>query len=221
MQDFISEILSPVNLPATLLLAMVVVYWILVLLGALGADALDFDPNVDVDVDVNVDLEGGVDVDVAQGLSQTVYSFFYLGDIPVMIIGSIFALLFWILTVVSNHYLNPEFSWWVTAVLFLPCVGISLLLTKLILMPAAPLFRSQTSENDRRAYLIGRSAVVNTNDLTDKFGEVRIEQQGPPLVLNARNEKGQRLKKGDVVKIVGYDRDKDICIVELPKPEKS
>jgi len=219
MQEFITEILSPVNLPATILMGTVLLIWIMVIFGAVGLEALDFDPSASVDVDVNAGLGG--DVDIGEGLANTIFSFFYLGEIPLLVTGSIFTLFFWILTVVTNHYFNLDFSWWIMAGLFLPCIGISLILTKLILMPLAPLFKRENAENDRRVFLIGRDAVVNTMELTEKFGEIKIEQKGPPLVINARNDSGQKFKKGDVVRIVGYDPEKDTCIVELPKPEKT
>ena len=42
MLDVLRESISLVNLPYTFLLGLVVLYWTLYLIGALGSDALDF-----------------------------------------------------------------------------------------------------------------------------------------------------------------------------------
>ena len=70
-----------------------------------------------------------------------------------------------------------------------------------------------------RNELIGQTAIVNTLELNQTFGEIVLETDGPPLVLNARNETGQTLSKGDIVRIVSYDREKNVCLVELAKME--
>ncbi len=213
MIEFLNEIFMPVNLPATLLLGIVLLYWLLVIVGVFGLDMLDFD--------TNLDAAGDIKAGAGEGLFGWVYAFFQLGEIPLTVAGSFFALCFWIVTIGTNHYFNPEFSWLMTLTFMVPLIGLSLIATRFILMPLTPLFRRENSEFDRRQALIGRQAIVNTNELNDKFGEIRIELKGPPLVLNARNEKGQRLTKGEFVTIVGYDAERDICIVELTKPEKT
>ena len=69
MLEFIYEVLRPVNLPFTALMAMVVFYWLLVLLGALDFDS---EPSVDIHShDVHVDGAAGAhDVGHAHDVSH-------------------------------------------------------------------------------------------------------------------------------------------------------
>ena len=57
---------SAVNLPYTILLIVVVGYWVLYLIGALGSDVLHFHADADVDVpaDLHVDVPADLHVDV-------------------------------------------------------------------------------------------------------------------------------------------------------------
>jgi hypothetical protein len=103
--------------------------------------------------------------------------------------------------------------------LFLPCVLISLFATKLVVMPLVPVFATGNDPNKGRDKLIGERALVTTGELTGKFGQIQIRQDGPPMVLNARTENGQTLKKGDVVEIVSHIKESDLFIVKLAKWE--
>ncbi|HMO12858.1 MAG TPA: DUF1449 family protein [Pirellulaceae bacterium] len=199
----------PVNLPATFLLGAVLMYWLLVILGVLGVDVLDFDSGIDGVAESKTALLGAFK------------AFLQVGEIPIALMVSLFALLFWFTTVCANHYLNPEYAWWVMMLITVPAIVGSLLLTRLLLMPLRPLFRKDEASLETRWTLIGRQASVNTLELNDQFGEIRIENDGPPLILNARSATGQRLKQGEVVAIVGYDKVGDYYLVELRKPEKN
>ena len=210
MNAFFVEIVNPANLLATVLLGGVLLYWLLVIFGAVGMDAFE--------IDLDLDADGDFDLEFADGLFGTMLTFFHVGKVPVMIIISVFAFTFWLATIFTNHYLNPEFSLWTTSMLVWPCGLVSLAVTKLVVMPLAKGFNPPPQDLGRTD-LIGKTAAVNTLKLNQTYGEIVIEIDGPPLVLNARNETGQTLSKGDIVRIVSYDREKNVCLVELAKME--
>jgi len=212
MNEFFVEIVNPANLLATVLLGGVLLYWLLVIFGAVGMDALE--------IEMDLDADGDLDLEFADGLFGTLLAFFHVGKVPVMVIISVFAFVFWLATIFTNHYLNPEFSLWTTAMLIWPCGLVSLGITKLAVMPMAKGF-SPPEQDLARHELVGRTAVVNTLELTQAYGEIVFETDGPPLVLNAKNEAGQTLRKGDIVMVVAHDREKDICLVELAKLESN
>ena len=60
MGEVLQEALMPANLVFTVMLGIVIIYWIMVILGALDVDFLDidFDSDVDVDADVDADVDG-------------------------------------------------------------------------------------------------------------------------------------------------------------------
>jgi hypothetical protein len=53
--------------------------------------------------------------------------------------------------------------------------------------------------------LVGKLATVATSEVTETFGQVVIEQQGPPIVLNARAAPLDRFTRGQVVQILSHD----------------
>lgn len=210
MGDFLIEITNPANILPTSLMGLILLYWLLVIFGAVGIDAFDLD----------ADMDGDADLELAEGFLGTMFAYFHVGQVPLMLILSFFSLFFWVSMVCCNHYLNPEINLWTTATWLFPCGFVSLLLTKICVAPIAKLFRSENRQLDRNE-LIGQTAIVHTLKLDQKFGEIEIENKGPLMVLNARNESGQTLQKGDVVMIVAYDREKDVCLVELAKLESN
>ncbi|RMG67737.1 MAG: hypothetical protein D6722_12680, partial [Bacteroidetes bacterium] len=97
--------ISPPNLPYTILLGLMVVYWLTVIIGAIDLDFLDFDVDVDTDVDVDAEVDTEVEVDGeadgAGGVSGagwflTTASFFNLGSVPFMIFMSFLCLSLWV-----------------------------------------------------------------------------------------------------------------------------
>jgi membrane protein implicated in regulation of membrane protease activity len=210
MSEFLTEITNASNILPTGLLGLVALYWLLVIFGAVGIDALDID----------ADMDGEPDLDLADGVLGTMFAFFHVGQVPLMLVVSFFSLFFWISMVCVNHYLNPEFNLMWTALWLFPCGIVSLLLTKPCVAPIARIFRSNEKPMDRTE-LIGQTAVVHTLKLDQKYGEIIFDTKGSTMVLNARNESGQTLQKGDVVMIVAHDLEKDVCLVELAKLESN
>ena len=225
MIEFLYECFNWANLPATVLLLVVLSYWILVIVGVLGLDAIDLDLDLDLDVDADVDfdldMEGGFDGDVNGGLFHSFAELMYLGDVPVVIVGSFFAVFLWIVTVLSNHYLNADFSLAVTLLWAIPNVIVSLIATRFAVMPFSTMFKNYDKTDDRREHMIGQLGVVKTSRVDEKFGQVEIAQDGPPLVINARTSKGVVLGQGDAARIVSYNQETGTYLVELSKWENN
>ena len=213
MIEFLQELVSSVNLPITVLLGLTLCYWMLVILGVLGAEAIDFDFGLDADIDVGMDAD-------ADGLFGDALHFMHMGDTPVMIIGTVFVFFLWICTVVSNHYLNSDCSYWLSAIYLVPNLIVSLLLTKLVIMPLVAMSKHDYKAEFKREEMIGMAGVVKTTEVNETFGQIEIFSDGPPIVVNARTSGGPHLSKGDRAKIVSYDSNKQTFTVELSKWEK-
>lgn len=208
MIEFLQECFSVVNLPATILLMLVLGYWLLSLVGFIGIDAFDFD--------VDVGGEAMHPDSVLKGAAK----FFYVGELPVAVIGSFFALFWWVASMLSNHYLNPQQSVWLMAVWLAPNIFVSLIATKLISNPLAKLFETGDRAITRDDFF-GKVGRVTTMAVTPQTGQMEIEQDGPPVLLNVRSKAGAKLGKGDLAKIIGYNQQNDTFLVELTKWEKT
>lgn len=238
MMDFFTEVFSAANIAATGLMILVVLYWLLVILGVVGLDVFDID--IDVDADLGIDADFGVDVDLDGGVAtapgsqlgggnattanesflSTLFDFFFLGDVPIVIIGSFLALFFWITTFLSNHYFNPEQQFvWALAWL-VPNLIATIVLTRIALFPVAILFRKPPPEDTTRSDLLGLVGLVTTSEVTDQFGQIEVRlPQGTEILLNVRAAPGDRLAKGDAARIKQYNNDNGTFLVELTKWE--
>ncbi|HMP78536.1 MAG TPA: DUF1449 family protein [Pirellulaceae bacterium] len=195
------EMLQPINLVPTILLLLAAAYWVLVFIGVVADDWFD------------------IDFDGAEGSTPWMgaFKFLHFGDVPAMIVVSLFIVFFWASTIISNHYFNPTLSVWVVAFLLIPNIVVSILVTKGLLFPTVKLFaKLSPPQSHDKANFVGRLAVVNTSEISEEFGQIAIQHDGPPIVFNARCF-GSRPRKGDVVEIVEYQPVTDTFVVRLSK----
>lgn len=249
MIEFFHECFNYVNLPVTTLLIMVLLYWLLVALGVFGLDAMDFDLDVDADVgldaDIGIDADVGVDADLGvdvhggvnaapgttisgssttanDGILKQVFEFFYLSEVPIVIIGSFFVLYFWMATVITNNWYNADQKFWIAMAWLVPNIIICLMLTRISMIPFAIIFKKSPSENKTREEMHGLIGRVTTSEVTEKFGQMEIKPPNEPeMILNVRTRPGEKLGKGDTAKIVSFNNNDGTFLVELTKWEKN
>ena len=215
MIEFINECIQPVNLPVTILLGLVLMYWLMVIIGVFGMDVID------LDLDGDFDIEGGIDTNVDTGsVLGDFFRFMHMGDVPVMIVVSFFVVSMWIVTIITNHYFNTDFSWLITGFLIVPNLIVSLVATKIVVMPFATMFQHENDIELDRQDMIGRIGVVKTSEITHLFGQIEVAHDGPPVVLNARTGPDENLAQGDAAKIISYNAANDTYLVQLSKWEK-
>ena len=215
MTEFLLEAIKSPNLPATVMLCLALLYWILMIFGIFGFEGMDTDIGIDADADMDMDIDGNVD----GGIAGDVLTFFHMGEVPVMILGTFFVLFFWVATMVTNHYFNPQWNLLVAGYCLVPNIIASLVLTKLCVMPITPLFREMRKTDAPK--VVGSRGEVSTSYLDGTFGQITIDQMGPPIVVNAITENGQRLVKTQEIKVVRFEQETGIYIVVPVKPEKN
>lgn len=241
MIDFFTECINYVNLPATTLMVMILLYWVMVMIGVFGMDLFDFDIDADVgvdadlgvDADFGLEMDGGIDGAPAtsmgsgssttgnDGILRTVFEFFYLGEIPIVIIATFFMLFFWIATLVTNHSTNLDQRLMISLLWLMPNIVISLILTRIALIPFVIVFRKPPPENKKREEMCGLIGRVTTTEVTSTFGEIEIKQNNEPeMRLNVRTRPGDRLGQGDAAKIISFNNSNGTFLVELTKWEK-
>lgn len=213
MTEFFTEATQGPNLIATLLLGIAALYWALMIFGIFGFDGLD----ADIGLNADADLDAGIDGHIGGGIFSDVLTFFHLGEVPAVIIGTFFVLFFWTATVTTNHYYNPELSWEIAAFYLIPNLCAALVLTKLCVWPMTPLFREMQKTASPK--VINSRGLVSTSYLDGEFGRITINQEGPPIVVNAVTANGQRLPKGHEIKVVRFTSETGVYIVEPVKPE--
>ncbi len=96
---------------------------------------------------------------------------------------------------------------------------ISLLLTSFAIRPLAPVFATKAAKKSDD--LLGKIATVTTGSVTMKFGQATLADGGAGLSLQIRAEAGSELKRGDKIVLVYWDKELDAFHAEkLPSHDE-
>jgi len=214
MREVFDVSLTGANLPYTILLGLVLLYWISVIIGALDISFLDVDIDADADIDVDADIEA--DLDGAEGAFSaldTLLTFMNLRDIPFMIVFSIFSLILWMGALIGNHLVGGQ-SWLFYLLAFFPNILGSMLITKVVTTPLRPLFRAFKDTGDARVEVVGQICTIVSPADSQRLGQAEVTLSGAPLLLNVKTWKETALGKGQRAIVIEKSKDGDYYIVE-------
>lgn len=231
MQQFLTSILSFPTVLFTTLLGIAVCYWLLVIVGALGIDALGgadghegaadghFDGHGDLG---HADAHGDLHADahapegVAHG-SAGLAGALKLRSAPLTVVISLVIFFGWVLSLAGTSalatVLAPLGAIAGGTIVLLVSLVIAVLLTSLAVRPLAPLFRVNAGAS-RRA-LVGKvCTIVTTGGVNDTFGQARLDDAGTEYTLRVRADVRSGLDRGARALIVDYDEERDAYVVE-------
>jgi hypothetical protein len=187
--------------------------------GAVGADAVhgghhggDLDGG---DAGGDGDVDGG-DVDSDGGVLSALGAL-GLRRLPVTVSVSLLVIWGWLISVLgtvmfaegAGRYLPSAVF---RGLLFVVALVSSLKLASLSARPIAPLFVANSAS--RREHLVGKVAEVSTGRLDARFGQVLVSDGGAGLLIDARHEGGEALKRGDRVIVTSWEPERGIVLVE-------
>jgi hypothetical protein len=217
VKELWEQALLSYNLPFTVLMGLVAVYWLLSVLGTVDLDTLDVDMDVSTDADVDADMDG----DVSSGGNVVGFALRFVNaqDVPLMIVLSLLALFMWLISIASNFYLNPGQSGLMASGLFLGNFILSAVMVKTITQPLRPFLKALKNDQEHQEPLIGMAGVVKSRVLDADFGQVEVARHnGAPALLNCRLATGdEALVRGDEVLVIDHDDAKDRFVVKSPK----
>lgn len=233
MSEVVALALSFPGVVYTVLLGVVLVYWLFVVMGAihLGDGSADghFDALGDGSADVGDvghsgdaadggdagDGDGGDDGSEGSAVAALIHAL-HLRSVPATVVFSLIITFSWLVCTIAMQLVSrdlpaasqPVLGWLVLAgspILALP-------LTSFTARPLAKVFtqRRGTSHSD----LIGKTCVVRTGTVTSTFGEASLEDGGAGLVLRVRVDRELPVKRGDQMMIVEWDRERESFLVE-------
>lgn len=204
MLDVIQTAFSPVNAVITALLIMNVIYWITVILGVMDVDFLDFDlPDSGLEVDSDIDMELGHD-----SILRSVLHFFYIGEVPIMLLLSILILSMWTLCMLGNHYFNARGSFLVALPIHAVSLVSSLVICRIFAMPLKKIYDMFNKDCNAPRKVTGRICIVTTTSVSDKMGQAEVKTKGAPIVLNVISDSKHVFHKGDEAVVVAKDKEK-------------
>lgn len=213
MIEFLTASIALVNLPFTVLLVLVILYWICVILGAIDIELFDIDMDHDVDMGGDVDMDGDVDVDQSGGFLHSFFDMMNIGEVPAMVVISVMVLSCWCISMLANYYLNSGNSLLIGVGIIIPNLIVSLFVAALFTRPLRKVFKTLDNDEQHQKILL-RVGEVTTSEVNDTFGQLEIKTKGAPVVINVRTTDGIILKKGDKAIVYEEDKEKGIYFIE-------
>ncbi|MBH0066073.1 hypothetical protein [Psychrobacter sp. SZ93C1] len=194
---FITKISLYPTIVFTGLVMFVTLYWMVSLLGMADMDTVDIG-----------DASGEGSNFTSSGFVSGLLLKFGLYGVPLIVILSLISLIGWLLSYFYTSFLHQNFDSGILYYLFgtgalIFVLVISMWLTGIIISP----IRNKIAKIPRRnaASNIGKIAVVRTLSVTDKHGEVELNDGGAGLILKIRSDINDgSLKQGDRVMLVEY-----------------
>jgi len=207
MQELFQVAVHPLNLVYTVLVALVVLYWLSVILGAIDISAFDFDLDTDLDVDVDADVDTDISV---VGWLATALHFFHFDRLPFMLVMSLVILSAWSMTVLTNHYWG-NYSVAFGLALAAPILLVAFLLAKILSYPLIPLFARMNTAAVPVEY-VGMQCRVKLPPYGKNFGQGGVYHDGDELLVNIKSN--HPLKAGEETVIIGRTEDQRYWLVE-------
>lgn len=183
----------------TALLAVVLLYWLLAIVGM-----VDFESSgIDLDIDTHVD--GEID-DLGTVASYVVA--FGLNGVPFSIAVSLIVLVAWTLACLAAMWLLPLVPTTILRTLAgLVVLGASfaaaLPATAALIRPLRRLFVSHNALPS--AALVGHTCCVLTHSVDERFGRAEVTQRGAGINIRVWARTPNALTKGSPARIVDYD----------------
>jgi hypothetical protein len=228
LTEFLTAILAFPTVVFTILLGVVVVYWLFVLLGALDIDLLgdaDLDGGHDLHLDGHGHFDGHGHADAhfdAHGHADHGHGAHYahdahggheagglagliqalgLGGVPVTVMLSILILAAWSFCLGAMQLLGGSPGWLLFAAALLS-LTIAVPLTSLLVRPLRRFF--VTLPATRHRDLLGKVCTITTLRVDERYGQAEIEDGGAGLIVQVRANGPSPLARGDRALIFDY-----------------
>lgn len=204
MSEFLHAIVEFPTVIFTGMLAVVLLYWLFVVLGAVDIDTLDFD--------IDIDLDGAVDgaAEAGEGALASLFGFIKFGKVPLTVSVSFIVLIGWFAMLVGMNLLG-EPGPIIGLGIFVGATVLAVVATSFLVRPLGGLF--ETHGATERSDLIGQTCVVRTGRVDANFGQADVEDGGSGHILEIRCDR-DGLARGANVLIIDYDPQREAYIVE-------
>ena len=194
MQEFIAVIFGFPTIVYSILLAMVLVYWVAAVIGL-----VDFgESDIDLDLAEPSDLSTIASYVVAFGLT----------GVPFSIVVTLLVLTGWTMCTLASIWLMP---WVPTLILKLAaglgllalCFALSIIVTARLVRPLRGLFVTQYGRSNNE--LVGQVCVITTGSVDERQGLAEVAQRGAGILIQVWATSPNTLTRGSRAVIAEYD----------------
>ena len=232
MDPFLHALIAMPTAVYSGLLALVLLYWLSVIVGALDLDLLHLGGHGHVDVGHGGVGHGGAghsgghlphggaaghghDTAVGAHAAHGFFEFLSLGQVPITITATGIVFLAWLQAMALDLGLRATVEPWVGHLLF--AVLLAAVFVPAVIVTAyavRPLRRVFTMHDEHgEASLVGRPVRITSLVVDQGFGTAAVAAQGPELLLNVVCREGVRLAKHDMAVVVEYLADRAVYVV--------
>ena len=199
MSEFLAATLGFPTIVFSILLAVVLVYWLLAIVGLVDFGETD----VDLDIGEHADMPGD---DLGTIASYVVA--FGLTGVPFSIVVSLLVVVAWTISTLAAIWLMP----WVPTTLLQIGVGVvllalsaaaSIVITARLIRPLRGAF--VTKYGTHSADLVGQSCRILTGVVDEKQGRAEVAQRGAGINIRVWAPSPNTLQRGSTALIVEYD----------------
>ncbi len=224
MIELYQESIRLINFPFTLVLLVVFVYWLLVLVGMLDHEFLDFGAGLDAQGGGHANgaghghLDGHADghTDSHHGFLGMIGRMLHVGDAPTTVILSLLAIFMWSFSLIVNYSFNKGDSLLLGLAYLIPNFAISITLTGVAVIPSAMVFRKLSGNEVVKKDAVGEICEVITSKVDSTSGQAAVETGGAPITVSARTASAEEtLAKGQKAVVVRKNDDGTYIIKAL------
>jgi len=224
MTEILHNLLHPLpNAVMTVIMGILVLYWLFVLISGAGMETFDVDLDVDIDANTpDIDADGDIDAseadgDISAGKEPGFFvqfmEFMNIGKVPFMLIITTLNFFMWMGALITTSVVNvvPWGAWSIS--ILVPIGIVSLLLTKFATAPMAKFFEGIGYKGEKEIDFFGCAGKMLSNIKGEKVGTAEFLIDKNPIKLNVRSFNGEELKFGDYIIIIEESEDKKIYYV--------
>lgn len=184
--------IAGINVIPTVLLAIVLIFWLITIVGAIDIDGLDFDLDMD-----------------AEGIGADLLTFLKIGDIPVSVYMSILFLIFWVLNM-SVSIITRSWGGIPNVIGIVPCFVVAALITRVVTIPLKLLLKGLNGNADISREYIGEAGVLRFEMKANAVTQLVLDNG---TIINCVGINGIELPAGASVTVIERNK-KNIYIVE-------
>lgn len=213
MDAFLTALFSFPTAIFSVVLGVAMLYWLLVIVGALDLDLLHFGEHDVGGHDADHDAHAGHN-------PNAILEFLRVGQVPLTIIASLYVMFGWMVCLAATTFVRPHvpgWSWWLFGLVALAAALVgAFIATGAAVAPLAKVFslRGVHVADD----LVGKVVEVTSSTVDAKFGTARHDRpSGEDLILQVTCRSEHQLRRGDQAVIMDYDRSAGVyTIAPLP-----
>lgn len=225
MTDFLYNLMHPLpNAVMTVIMAVLLVYWLFTFLLGVGLDDLDLGFDFDVDVpEADVpDMDAGVETadpehevapEKSPGFFIKFLNYMNVGRVPFMLVFSALKFFMWIGSLITTSLVDVT-SWGLSSLLILiPIAIVAVFFTKFATNPMVKFFKEIGYRGEEEIDFLGRSGKMLSSIKEGKIGTAEFVIDNNPIKLSVKSLDGAEIKYGDYVVVMDESDDKKYYMV--------